>query len=232
MALPRLTSFSLSYWRPHINRLLGGCLQTADLALLDVIQLLLPRQAHLLFKRILRVSAGPRRDAARFQFGDLVHDVIEQITIVRDDHHCAVIVVDGAFQKGFAVQIEMVVRLVEQQQARLRNQQLCQSHEFLLPAAEIGDLVVEVRFVQTQPAQRVTHALLVIQAAEFFVAFQQALLRFEGALQRLGVAIDRRIAQLVFDRRKSSSRACSSAEADSASSSAVLSGSSAGSCCK
>ena len=84
--------------------------------LLHVVQLLRPREAHLFFERIFGVRAAVHHDLARFQLRNFVDDVIEQIPIVRDDDDRAVIVVDGAFQKRLAVEIEMVIRFVEQQQ--------------------------------------------------------------------------------------------------------------------
>ena len=51
----------------------------------------------------------------RFEFGDFVHDAIEQITIVRHDDDCTVIVVDRPFEKRFAIEVEVIVRFIKQE---------------------------------------------------------------------------------------------------------------------
>ena len=86
--------------------------------------------------------------AAVVELEDPAGDVVEEVAVVGDDQDGARIVAQVAFQPGHAFGVEMVGRLVEQQQVGLVEQQLAQRHAALLAAGELGDLGVVGRAAQ------------------------------------------------------------------------------------
>ena len=93
-----------------------GLLQPLDLLLLRHVVLLLAGQRQFFLHRIGRVVALVERQPPVGQLGDLRHGVVQQVAVVRDDHHRAGEVAHDGFQEGLAGQVEVVVRLVQQQQ--------------------------------------------------------------------------------------------------------------------
>ncbi len=63
--------------------------------------------------------------------------MIEKDAIVRDQQHRALEVAQPLFQPFQHRQIEMIRRLIEQQQIRRTQQHLCQTQPRLLPAAQV-----------------------------------------------------------------------------------------------
>jgi hypothetical protein len=52
---------------------------------------------------------------------------------MRNDHHTALIAADQFLQEGFAGKIEVIVRLIQQQQIGLDDQQLRQAEQLFCP---------------------------------------------------------------------------------------------------
>ena len=98
-------------------------LETVDLALLDFEHLLLFEQPLFFLERVFGIIANVTRQHAVFQFDNFFRDDVEQVTIVRNDDHRAGIIGNQLFEECFAVEIEMIIRLVEQQEFRLFDQQ-------------------------------------------------------------------------------------------------------------
>ena len=73
-----------------------------------------------------RVVAFPRYAAAAVQFQNPLGDVIEKIPVVRDGHHRSRILRQMPLEPGHRLGIQMVRRLVQQQQIRPFQQQLAE----------------------------------------------------------------------------------------------------------
>ena len=178
------------------HQALGGLFQARDLLLLRLEHLLLPEQAHLFLEGIFRVASGEGDQLAIFHLGDLVHHQIEQKAVVRDDHNAAGVVPNQPFERGFALQVKVIIWLVQQQQVWLNNQQPRQPCQLLLPAAEHIHRKVKIYFTKAQPAQRGAHAAFVARPACFFVFRQQAFLTVERARQQFFVTVNSGVCKL------------------------------------
>ncbi len=69
------------------------------------------------------VIAGIERELAPLEMENVVDDVVEEIALVADHDEAAAIGLEERFEPERRLEIEMVRRLVEQQQVRLREQQ-------------------------------------------------------------------------------------------------------------
>ena len=104
-----------------------------------------------------RVIARPRGDAAAIDFDDPRREALQKRAIVRHEHHRARVVGQKPFQPRDGVEVQVVGRLVEQQQIRLRDERPREQHA-AAPAARQG---VDTRLRrQVQPRQDQLHSLL------------------------------------------------------------------------
>ena len=74
------------------------------------------------------VAAGPRRHAAAIQLDDTRGESVEKRTIVRHEQQRAAEVLEESFQPLDRLDIEMVRRLVEQQEIRFGHERLAEEH--------------------------------------------------------------------------------------------------------
>ncbi len=79
---------------------------------------------------------------------DPAGDVVEEVAVVGDDQDGAGIIAQMAFQPVHALGVEMVGRLVEQQQVGLIEQQPAERDAAALAARELGDVGVVGRAAQ------------------------------------------------------------------------------------
>ena len=84
---------------------------------------------------------------------DLVDRGIEQVAVMADDDHRARIVRQMVFQPQRAFEIEIVGRLVQQQQIRRREQRRGERHAHAPAAGKFGDRPGLVRGRKSEPAQ-------------------------------------------------------------------------------
>ena len=77
--------------------------------------------------RQLKITAAKGLAGAVGQRFTLVRDDVEQIAVMRDDHHAALIGADQVFEKRLAGEIQVIVRFVKQQQVGLDNKELGES---------------------------------------------------------------------------------------------------------
>ena len=91
---------------------------------------------------------------AILQLDDLIHHHVEQVAVVGDDDDRSPVAADEPLQKGLALQVEVVVRLVEQEQVGLGDQQLCQADQLFLAAAEHLHRQIEVGLGRTPGCAR------------------------------------------------------------------------------
>jgi len=77
---------------------------------------------------IRRVVAGPRREVAAIQLDDPRRHPLEEGAIVRDEHHRARILQEECLEPFDRVDVQVVRRLVEQQQIGLAGERARQQH--------------------------------------------------------------------------------------------------------
>ena len=104
------------------------CLQLGNLlfGLGIVRRLLLPRLRR--GQHVIVVIARIYRDLAVVQVGHVRAHAVQKMTVMRDDHHGAVARVENVFQPADGVDVEVVGRLVQQQDVRVGEQCLRQQH--------------------------------------------------------------------------------------------------------
>ena len=82
----------------------------------------------LLAPQVRRVVAGPRRQLAAIELDDPRRQPLQERAVVGDEHHGAVVLGEKALEPLDGVDVEMIGRLVEQQQIRLADQRARQQH--------------------------------------------------------------------------------------------------------
>ena len=111
-------------------------------------RLLLHREPRLLLLEPRGVVALEREPLATVELEDPAGDVVEEVAIVGDRHHGALVVLEEALQPGDRLGVEMVGRLVEEQQVGGGEEQPAERDPAALPAGERGH--VAVAFGQAQ----------------------------------------------------------------------------------
>ena len=117
-------------------------------------------QALLLLLEPARVVAFPRDAVAAVELEDPARRVVEEVAVVRDRDHGSRKALQELLQPLHALGVEVVGRLVQQQQIRLGQQQPAERHAALLAAREHVDLLLPRR-----QAQRVGRDLELVGAA-------------------------------------------------------------------
>ena len=173
-----------------------GRLDLVDTLLLRLVKLLLAQRRQLLVDREGRVGAGPDRDLTAFELGDTVDHLVEQVAVMGDDHHCAFVAAHQPLHCFLARDIEVIVRLVQQEQIGLPHQQPRQPDEFGLPAAERIEGAVEGLVAQTQVAECRADAVLVGQPTRDLVFVQQSGVLFHHPRQACRGTVDGWVAHL------------------------------------
>ena len=98
-----------------------------------------------------RIVALERQAAAVFQFQDPLGDVVEEVAVVGDDDHRAGILAQRLFEPLDRFGVEMVGRLVQQQQVGLFQQRHAQGHA---PPLAAGKLAAPARRRAEAPGRR------------------------------------------------------------------------------
>ena len=78
--------------------------------------------------RELVVGAHVQGQLAAFQVQDVVDDVVQQVALMADQHQSAAVLGEIRLEPQRRFEVEVVGRLVEQEQVRLRKQHRCQGH--------------------------------------------------------------------------------------------------------
>ena len=110
--------------------------------------LLLVRQPLLLLIEPGRVVALPRDAGAAIELENPLGGVVEEVAIVRDGDDRALVFLEEALEPGDRLGVEVVGRLVEQQQVRRLQQQPAQRHAAPLAAGERRDVGIGRRTAQ------------------------------------------------------------------------------------
>ena len=104
--------------------------------------LLLDREPRLLLLEPRRVVALERQPLAAVELEDPAGDVVEEVAIVGDRHHGALVVLEEALQPGDRLGVEVVRRLVEEQQVGGGEEQPAERDPAALAAGERGHVAV------------------------------------------------------------------------------------------
>ena len=89
----------------------------------------------------LVVPFAPDRFAVAFKSQDVRGDAVEEPAVVADDHGAAAEIEQGFFQRAQRVDVQVVGRLVEQQQVAAALQQLGQVDAVAFAAGELAHLL-------------------------------------------------------------------------------------------
>ena len=123
-------------------------LEPCDLLLLRDVRLLLALQLELARDRVCGVVAGPHADAAAVQLGDLRHGLVEEVAVVRHGDDGTVEPAHELLHPLTRLDVEMRLRLVEQQHIGIAQQTCSEADELPLPAGEDAGRLGEVVVVQ------------------------------------------------------------------------------------
>ena len=129
-------------------------LQVRDLPLLLGIRSLLQRERQRTLALELRVIAGVEVQLARVDVDDLPDDAVEKVAIVRDEQQRPRISREPVLQPQHGVQVEVVGRLVQQQQVRTAHQRLCEIQAHPPAAGKTRDGIAVPLFGDTQAREQ------------------------------------------------------------------------------
>ena len=132
--------------------------------------------------QVVGIVAAIGIDGVVVQFQNHRAHTIQEETVVRHHQQRTVATRQKALQPFYHLQIQMVRRLVEYQQVRLRQQHVSQRHTLLLTTAQLSHRLTEVAYLQLcQHLLRLQHLLWIALMVK--ARIQHRLLRVE--LRRL-----------------------------------------------
>jgi hypothetical protein len=91
------------------------------------------------------VIAGPVRERPAFEIHDAIHDVVEELAIVRDQQQCSLEPLQPAFEPQYGVEIEVVGRFVEHEYVGPRHERARHVGAHLQAARQLLHLAFDVR---------------------------------------------------------------------------------------
>ena len=168
-----------------------------DEPLLLLVDLALALQALALELEVLRVVAGVLREPPVLQLPDAPGELVDEIAIVRGDDVAALPALQALLEPLERLQIQMVRRLVQEQQLGLGEQQPGQGGPRPLPAAQLLEGLLLVLGREAQPRQHLVDLALVLVAAQRAVTLQQLVVLVEQPLIGVGVGA---LGQLALER--------------------------------
>ncbi len=127
---------------------------------LGIFQLLDP-QPLLLALQVLVVVAGPGGDHAAIQIDDPGRQLVDELPVVGDEDNSAAKIFEELFQPVDGIDVQVVGRLVQQQQIRIAGQRASQCY-FAQPTA--GEAVEGHVGIQTEQGQHLVDASLELPA--------------------------------------------------------------------
>src|SRR5215211_2014878 len=139
-----------------LGELLGARLELAELPLLQLAQLRASLQPGAFLRDVGGVVTGVALHAALLELENAIGCAVDEVAVVGDDGHRPPVVPHVPFQPGLAGEIEMVVRLVEEEHIRLLDQQPSQTDQLLLAAAELTERLIRARFREAESGKHAT----------------------------------------------------------------------------
>ena len=169
-----------------------------DLLLLQLVGLHARLEPLLALAHVARVVAVILLDRAHEQLRHAGADVVHEVAVVRDDEDGAAIALQIALQPLGRLQVQVVGRLVEQQQVRTLQEQARQAQARALAAAErIGRLVV-LRAGEAQARQHAGDGALPAVAVRLLKGGGQPVVLAREPVKRGRVVV--RVGHLVLER--------------------------------
>jgi hypothetical protein len=132
------------------TQLLDNFLLVFDLLLLFHVCMVFCCAEHFLLSGIGRIVAGKNGGFRIIELNHLICDPVQKITVMGHDDHCSFIVEQIRFQPGDGGHVQMVRRLIQNDQVRFQQQKLTQCHTGFLAAGKSGDRTLEVRLLESQ----------------------------------------------------------------------------------
>ena len=168
-----------------------------DLVVLLLLRLAQPFHLGFALDEVPRVGADVVGDRAQREVRDARDDRVEKEPVVRDENHGVGIRNQERFEPVARVEVEVVRRLVEQQERRPAEQQLGQRDAHLPAAGERFDRLVEVGARESKAFEHLRHAQIDAVALALTEQLGDVVVANE---QRLVLAVgQRRIGKRVLD---------------------------------
>ena len=140
---------------------------------------------------VVVVAAGIDADVAVVDVRHVGAHAGEEVPVVRDDHHGARAAVEHVFQPADAVDVEVVGRLVQQQDVRVAEEGLREEHAQLPAGCHRAHRALVLRRRHAQAEQQLARARLRGVAAVLCVLRLQIRRAQEFGFARLRVGVDR-----------------------------------------
>ena len=160
-----------------------------DLRLLHVVFLQLPLEVGLALHGELIVVAGVLGQMRLPKLGHVVAHGVQEIAVVRNHHHGALVLAQRVLQPLGAAQIQVVGGLVQHQQIRLHQQDARQTQPRLFAAGEQARLLLPPLLREAETGQHALHAAGPLIAARVLKARGQAGVGVAQALHFLRVGV-------------------------------------------
>ncbi len=193
----------------HVGRAVAGdvalhIVQLAQELLVDGVEFALAqRPAFLPLIDIGRVVAPILLDAAAAHLPDVVDDLVQEIAVMADNEQRAVPGLERALQPFDGLHVQVVGRLIEDEQIGALQQQPGQQRACLLAAAQVAERRLPLLAAEAQPLQHLADAHLVVIAAGTFKGLQRrAVLRHQRVVGSVAVGKVRSVAAMRCSRSR------------------------------
>src|SRR4051812_20480641 len=171
-------------------------LEAGDLLLLGDVLLPAADQLDLVGDGVGGVVARPHADAPVLELGDLRDGLVEQVPVVGDDEHGALEVAYELLDDPAALDVEVRLRLVEQQDVGPEDEARGERDELALAAAQRGHRALEVAVGEAELAQMADRVALEAVGPGRLPLLEQARVALEHALHPVEVARERGVREL------------------------------------
>ena len=123
----------------------------SDILLLFHVRVVGGGAKHFLFGGVCGVIAGKYGCVRIVQFNDFTCDTVKEVAVMGDDNHRAFVVEQIGFQPCNGLQVQMVSRLIQNNQVRLKEKEFPERDPGFLPAGQSGDGFVKFFFRKAKP---------------------------------------------------------------------------------
>ena len=116
-----------------------------------------------------------------------------------DDHHRAIETFDQFLQQCLAIQVQVVIRLIEQENIRPADDDARQADQFFLAAAEMPQGQIHFVFIETDILEQFADSPGQAGPAQGGMIFQNLFLPVKQSGQPAFMVVDHRVSELLFD---------------------------------